>query len=152
MFHVLIADDIAEKRDRLAEAVSDVGFGVPTVCLRHAHEALAHIQANYRAIILAIFDHTFGGEPITGIDLTIALRPLNPDSNIYLVTSHPRSTEEYLRREREAQKHGATGSFSTNMRPYDGYDWLYMELCEKKTDLLRKFGLLQGSPKHSTKD
>ena len=144
MFHSLVVDDSKEKRMKVVEAVKDASLGVPVIDLAHAHEAIRYIAEHAREIIVAIFDHTFSGELITGLDLIEALRTLNADALIYLVTSHPLKSEEYRRRESEAMKRGATGVFSTNMRPYDGFDWLYMELRDKLPELVEKFGLGKG--------
>jgi len=141
MFHALVVDDFAQKREQVIEVVEQAHLGVPVVGLEHAHEALPYISEHAREIILAIFDHTFVGENRTGLDLIEALRALNSDAFIYLFTSHPQKSDEYRSRETKALARKATGVFSTNMKPYNGYDWLYMELEENRTKLLAKFGL-----------
>jgi len=145
MFHALVVDDFAEKRAQVIEVVEQAKLGIPVIDIEHAHEALLHISAHAHEIVLAIFDHTFVGEHITGLDLIETLRTLNADAFIYLFTSHPQKSDEYRSRETKALARKATGAFSTNMQPYNGYDWLYMELEENRTKLLEKFGLQQGS-------
>ncbi|MFH0851142.1 MAG: response regulator [Candidatus Peregrinibacteria bacterium] len=149
MFHSLIVDDTPEKMENIRQAVEDASLNAPIECMESAEQALQHITAQGREVVAALFDYTFTRESINGIALIRVLREVNKLCYIALVTSHPQKSGEFRSRHAEATIAGADETYSTNIRPYDAFDWLYLSLKEKKEELLRKFGLQEGSLDHS---
>jgi len=141
MYHILLAEDTPDKRAFLSEAIDDANTGAPIICKDHASEALAHIQVHAREIVAAFIDYTFQWEELVGTDLIKALRELNRECLILLVTSHPRASEEFTRRKELALANGANDALSTNMLPYNAGDWIYMMLMEKRAEWKAAYGL-----------
>jgi CheY-like chemotaxis protein len=148
MFHTLVVDDTREKRGQLEEVLVDA-LGLPVTSHRSAVEGLAHIREQAAEVVAALIDYSFPAEELKGTELIRALRSLNARCYIALVTSHPQKSSEFTVRKGEAAIAGATETYSTNMLPYNAYDWIYLELQERKQKLLTLFGLGTGSPDHS---
>ncbi|MDD4628012.1 MAG: response regulator [Candidatus Peribacteraceae bacterium] len=144
-YHTLVVDDTREKREELA-GILDESIGLPVAAFGSSAEGLAHIRSEAQHIIAALIDYSFPAEQTKGIELIRALRELNRDCFIALVTSHPQRSPEYSTRRAEAAIAGANTAYSTNMTyPRNGFDLLWMELEEKKSKLLETFGLQKGS-------
>jgi CheY-like chemotaxis protein len=81
---VLVIDDQADVREAMAEMLEQIGYR--TVALASGPAALDHAVSG-RAVDAAVIDFLMPG--MTGTELVLALRQLQPELAILLVSGHP---------------------------------------------------------------